>query len=166
MSNSQAPRRPWLIPTVLGVLVAVVAVAVGVFGWQSYSDSQARQSKEEALGAARTATTQVLSYNASTLDADVAKSRKLVSGGFAVSFEQLVSTVMQPVVKQAGLSNKAAVARAAVIDARPDQVETLLFVKQTSTAPSQPQPTTVMNQIKVTVTKADGQWLISNMQPL
>lgn len=159
-------RRQWLVPSILGALALVVAVVVGVLAWQSLSDSRTEAAQAQALDTARSSAAQILSYDAKTLDTDVEKSRKLVSGEFAVSFEQLVATVIDPVVKQAGLSNKATVTRAAVIDSRPDQLDALLFVNQTSTAPAQPQPASVMNQIKVTMTKVGDQWLVSGMQPL
>jgi Mce-associated membrane protein len=58
------------------------------------------------------------------------------------------------------------VLNAAVIDAQPDQVRALLFVNQTSTTTGAPEPRTAANQVRVTMTAVDGQWLISDLQPL
>jgi Mce-associated membrane protein len=110
-----------LLPIVLAALLVASAVAVALLGWGAYSESRAQRTQDAALAAARDNTTQVLSYNSTTLDADLARSRGLISGGFAAKFEELASTVIVPAVRQQSLSTKATVVRAAVIDAQPDR---------------------------------------------
>jgi Mce-associated membrane protein len=155
-----------LLPIVLAALLVASAVAVALLGWGAYSESRAQRTQDAALAAARDNTTQVLSYNSTTLDADLARSRGLISGGFAAKFEELASTVIVPAVRQQSLSTKATVVRAAVIDAQPDQVRALLFVNQTTTVGGQPAPHNATNQVRVTMTWTNGKWLISDMQPL
>jgi Mce-associated membrane protein len=161
--RSQARR---LFPIVLAALLVASAVAVALLGWGAYSESRAQRTQDAALAAARDNTTQVLSYNSTTLDADLARSRALISGGFAAKFEELASSVIVPAVRQQSLSTKATVVRAAVIDAQSDQVRALLFVNQTTTVAGQPAPHNATNQVRVTMTWTDGKWLISDMQPL
>jgi Mce-associated membrane protein len=159
-------RRPPVRLLVLGALVAVSAVVVALLGWQSLSDRRAQDARDQALAAARTDSEVVLSYTPRTLDSDLARSRQLISGEFSAKFDQLASSVVEPATKQVGLATTAKVVRAAVIDANPEQMHALLYISQTSTSTSQPQPKTTANQVKVTMTKARGQWLISEMQPL
>jgi Mce-associated membrane protein len=158
--------RRMLVPAVLAALALGSAIAVGVLGWQAYSDARAQRAQTAALDAAKTGTVQVLSYDSKTLDADLARSRTLISGAFAAKFEELAGSVIEPAVKQQNLGTKATVARSAVIDAQPDQVRALLFVNQTTTVGSDPAPHTASNQVRVTMTWTDGHWLISDMQPL
>jgi Mce-associated membrane protein len=158
--------RPVLVPIALAVLALASLVAVAVLGWQSISASRAQSAQNAALDAARTGTTQVLSYDSKTLDADLAKSRTLISGNFAAKFEDLANSVIVPAVRQQSLSTKANVVRAAVIDAQPEQVQALLFVNQTTSMSSQPAPRSATNQVRVTMTWSDGHWLISDVQPL
>jgi Mce-associated membrane protein len=160
-----SPRARRLLVALAG-LVVVSAVVVGWFGWQAYSTAQDRHAQDEALAAARSATAQVLSYSAPTLDADLARSRSMISGLFAAKFAQLADNVIVPAVKEQNLATKAVVLNAAVIDAQPDQVRALLFVNQTSTMTGAPEPRTAANQVRVTMTAVDGQWLISDLQPL
>jgi Mce-associated membrane protein len=158
--------RRMLVPIVLAVLALGSAVAVAVLGWQTFSDARTQRAQDAALEAARTSTIQVLSYDSKTLDADLARSRALISGTFAAKFEELASGVIVPAVKQQNLGTKATVARSAVIDAQPDQVRALLFVNQATTIGSDPAPHTAANQVRVTMTWTDGRWLISDLQPL
>jgi Mce-associated membrane protein len=163
---SESNRTPmWLVPLVLAVLVFVASAVVAVLGWQAIGDSRAEAAQVAALAAARTATAEVLSYDPAHLDADLARSRQLVSGSFAVSFDQLASSVIRPNA-QHGTNTQAKVVRAAVIDSPPGQVNALLFVSQTTSSNAQPQPHTSTNQVKVTMTKVGQRWLISDMQPL
>jgi Mce-associated membrane protein len=164
--TEDASPRARAVLVALAALVLVSAVLVGWLGWQAYSAGQDRSTEDEALAAARTATAQVLSYSAPTLDADLARSRSMISGVFAAKFAQLADTVIVPAVKQQNLTTKANVLRAAVIDAQPEQVRALLFVNQSSTMAGAPEPRTAANQVRVTMTKVDGQWLISDLQPL
>jgi Mce-associated membrane protein len=158
--------RRMLVPIVLAVLALGSAVAVAVLGRQAFSDARTQRAQDAALEAARTSTTQVLSYDSKTLDADLARSRSLISGAFAAKFEELASGVIEPAVKQQSLGTKATVARSAVIDAQPDQVRALLFVNQSTTVGADPTAHTASNQVRVTMTWTDGRWLISDLQPL
>ena len=158
--------RRMLVPIGLAALALGSAVAVAVLGWQAFSDARTQRAQDAALEAARTSTVQVLSYDSKTLDADLARSRGLISGTFAAKFEELASGVIVPAVKQQNLGTKATVARSAVIDAQPDQVRALLFVNQATTVGSDPAPHTASNQVRVTMTWTDGRWLISDLQPL
>ena len=164
-SAEVSPRARRLLMALAG-LVVVSALVVGWFGWQAFSAAQDRRAQDEALAAARTATAQVLSYSAPTLDSDLARSRSMISGVFAAKFAQLADNVIVPAVKEQSLATKAVVLNAAVIDAQPDQVRALLFVNQTSTMAGAPEPRTAANQVRVTMTAVDGQWLISDLQPL
>jgi Mce-associated membrane protein len=166
VDGSGRDRARRLVPVVLAALVAVSAVAVAVLGWWAYGDARDRRAQDDALAAARVETAQVLSYDARTLDADLAGSRTLVTGGFAARFEELANNVIVPAVRQRNLTTKATVTRGAVIDGHRDQVRALLFVKQVTTLDGQPAPREVSNQVRVTMTRAGGRWLISDLQPL
>jgi Mce-associated membrane protein len=163
---SPAANRRVLVPIALAAVALASLVAVAVLGWQAISASRAQSAQNAALDAARSGTTQVLSYDSKTLDADLARSRTLISGPFAAKFEDLANSVIVPAVRQQSLSTKANVVRAAVIEAQPEQVQALLFVNQTTTVGSQPGPHSATNQVRVTMTWSDGHWLISDVQPL
>jgi Mce-associated membrane protein len=159
-------RRPTPLVIVLGVLVVLSAVGVGLLGWQAWTDHQAQRDRAEALDAARVGAGQVLTFDPANVNAQLAAARKIVSGTFAAQFDQLATAAIVPATQQDGLATKADVTRAAVVDSQPDQVDVLLFVRQTSSSKSQPQAQSVTNQVKLTMTRAEGRWLISTMQPL
>jgi Mce-associated membrane protein len=159
-------RRPNLLPIVLAVLILASAIVVGLLGWRVHRDAQANQDQADALAAARTGVGLVLSFDPANLDAELASARKAVSGNFAAQFDQLATAVIVPATRQVGLTTKAEVTRAAVIETRADQVDVLALVRQATASKAQPTPQAATNQVKVTMTQADGKWLISNMEPL
>lgn len=166
MTAPSASRNRLLI-VVLGALVVVSAVLVGLLGWQVVGDSHADAQRAAALDAARSGAKTVLSFDPAGVNAELAAARKVVSGQFATQFDQLADGVILPGTQKIGLATKGEVTRAAVIDAQPEQVDVLLFVRQTTSTRDQPQTQAVTNQVRVTMTKSDnGQWLISSMLPL
>jgi Mce-associated membrane protein len=81
-----------------------------------------------------------VSYSTPTQEADLARAKQQVTGEFTQRFERLASTLIAPSTRHRGVTTKATVTRAAVIDARSDRVVTLLFVNQTTTTNGQPNP--------------------------
>jgi Mce-associated membrane protein len=159
-------RRRRLVPIALAAVAVISAVVVGLLGWQAYSASRDQRALDDALAAARTATAQVLSYDPRTLDADLANSRKLISGPFAAQFDDLAKRLITPNAQQRHLATKTTVNRVSVIDAKPGEVHTLLFINQTMTMDGMPEPRRTIEQVRVTMTQTDGRWLISELQPL
>jgi Mce-associated membrane protein len=161
-AGKQAP----LLPIVLAALCVAAAVVVGLLGWKVYTGSHTNHAEAAALDAARTRSVFVLSYAPATVDADIEKARQQLSGTFASQFDQLVNAVVLPAAKQQGLTSKVEVTHAAIMEYHPDHADVLLFMHQTVSSTTQPaQDGTI--QVKITVTKTpDGQWLISNLQPI
>jgi len=164
--GTRAARVRTLIRNGLCATVLLAAALAGVLGWRAYSAAAAEDATSAALDAARTRTAELLSYSAPTLDADLARAKQQVTGDFTQRFDQLASTLIAPSTRQQGITTKATVARAAVIDARSDRVVTLLFVNQATTMNGQPRPVQHTSQAKVTMSKVDDTWLISDVTPI
>jgi Mce-associated membrane protein len=160
-------KRPaLLVPLVLGAAILVLAIVVGFFTYQAIGNSHTQRDRDAALDAARTASAQALSYNSDTIDADIAKTKALLTGKFAADFDQLATQFLLPASKQAKLSTSAEVTRAAVIESGSQEAKVLLFVNQTVRAATAPQPATGAAGMKVTMSLTDGKWLISNIEPV
>jgi Mce-associated membrane protein len=160
-------RRTRLV--VLGVLAALVVCAgagVGVLAWQDSTTSSVDAASAAALDAARTKLPLVLSYKAATLDTDLDRARQQITGTFGSQFDQLAAATIVPSTRDQKITTTATVARGAVISATPDRVETLLFVNQTTTSASRPQPQATASQVRVVMTPVAGQWLISEVTPI
>jgi Mce-associated membrane protein len=59
----------------------------------------------------------------------------------------------------------ASVLRAAVADMHPNSAVVLLFVHQTTSSKDKPDPVLGSNNVRVTLTKVSGSWLIAKFEP-
>ena len=55
--------------------------------------------------------------------------------------------------------------RAAVADMHPNSAVVLLFVHQTTSSKDKPDPVLSTNNVRVTLTKVNGSWLIAKFEP-
>jgi Mce-associated membrane protein len=167
VSTATARTPGKAIPIILTVLLVISAIAVAYLARQVIGDSRAQQDQDEALTAARTSAVTVLTFDPEHVNDQLAQARKVISGAFAANFDQTASKYILPAAQQGGLGMKSEVIRAAVTGSpRPDQIDVLLLMKQVSTLKDKQQARTDPNQVKITMTKSDGRWLISGMQPL
>ncbi|MGH3558044.1 MAG: twin-arginine translocation pathway signal, partial [Mycobacterium sp.] len=60
----------------------------------------------------------------------------------------------------------AAVVTGSVSELHPDSAVVLLFVNQSTTSKDTPDPSISASSVQVTLTKADGKWLISKFDPV
>jgi Mce-associated membrane protein len=156
--------RIWSRNVLAGAVVAA-SVLTGTLGWHAHSAAAAQRSTAAAVEAAKSKATQLLTYSAPTIDADLVRAKQQVTGEFSKRFHELAATVIEPGARQQALTTKAVVTRAAVISAESDKVVTLLFLSQTTTTAANPQPTQQSSVARVTMSRSNGEWLISDLVP-
>ncbi|MBO0872771.1 MAG: hypothetical protein J2P19_05215 [Pseudonocardia sp.] len=166
MMSRPSIRFQVLIRNGLAASVLLALVLAGVLGWRTYTAAADERATSAALAEASARTAALLSYSAPTLDADLARAKQQVTGDFTQRFDQLANTLIAPSTREQGITTKAVVARSAVIDTKPDRVVVLLFVNQTTTKPTQPEPMRSMSQAKVTMAYVNGAWLIADLLPV
>ncbi len=64
------------------------------------------------------------------------------------------------------MKTTARVTGAAVSELHPDSAVVLVFVDQTTTTKDSPQPALVVSNVRVTMTRINGQWLITKFNPM
>lgn len=149
-----------------GVLVVVALVAMAGLGVRALVTAANVARTADALATARTSTTQVLSYDAATLDADLAAARTQVTGEYARRFDGVAARLVEPAERARSVTTRAEVVRAAVISQRRDRVEALLYLDRTTRSPAEPEPRLETIQVAVTMTLVDGRWLISGLDEI
>jgi Mce-associated membrane protein len=167
---SGGPRRSVRARTLVGnglvLAVLLASVLAAVLGWRAYSAAATDRATSAALDMAKIRTSELLSYSAPSLDADLARAKQQVTGDFVQRFDQLASTLIAPSTRQQGLTTRATVVRAAVVDSQPGRVVTLLFINQSTTTTAHPRPVQQTSQATVTMSKVGDQWLISDLTAL
>lgn len=155
----------WRLLAVLAFLLVSAAVAAAVFFGPHREDRETAVARDQALAAAQEGAVALLSYAPASLDGDLAAARSHLTGDFLTYYGQFAEQILTPAAKQKDVHASAAVARAAVIDARPDTAQVLLFINQSTTSRDNPTPAQAASSVKVGLTKIDGTWRISSFDP-
>jgi Mce-associated membrane protein len=154
------------IVVVLTLLVAASGVAAGIMDTQTSNDTATQQERDAAEAAAKTEVPQILSYNYKTLSADLARASADTTGQFSGQFGVLAGQLIGPnATKQQTVTN-ATVPVAAAVDSSGNEVTVLVFVDQSTTSKQQPKAQKNASQLRVTMQKVKGRWLIEQFSAL
>jgi Mce-associated membrane protein len=157
-----------LFPAVVVVLAVAPLVLLGGLFYFSYRPDRATDpaAANAAISAASDGTVAVLSYSPDSLDRDFSSAKSHLTGDFLSYYDQFTRQIVAPAAKQKSVKTTAVVLRAALSEFHPDSAVVLLFVNQSTHSADRPEPTLTSSSVLVTLTKADGKWLISSFTPV
>lgn len=170
--KSWSARTPgkWSGKVGIAVLTLLVVTSLSVLAglyWFSYRPDRAvdAEAAKSAITAASDGTIAILSYSPDTLDRDFSTARSHLTGDFLSYYDQFTQQIVAPAAKQKAVKTTAVVLRAALTEFHPDSAIVLLFINQSTQSRDRPEPSTTSSSVLVTLTKADGKWLISQFNP-
>ncbi len=151
--------------TVLVLTAAVIAATVYAIGFRpaQQTDAAAQQAAIEAASAASVA---LLSYAPDTLDRDLEQARSSMTGEFRTYYGKFTDEVVAPAVRDRGVTARAEVLDAALMEMYPDSAKVLVFLDQQTSSRDRPEPSSSASSVVVTLAKSDGSWLISALDPV
>ncbi|MGB6764393.1 hypothetical protein [Mycobacterium sp.] len=147
-------------------VIAAVGLAVCLFVLQYRPDRQiddaaARRAIQEASdGAVAT-----LSYSSGSIDRDFARARSHLTGEFLAYYDKFTKDVVMPTVKEKNLTQTATVIRAAVSELHTHSAVVLVFLNETTMSKDKREPLKTPSSVRITLTKVNGSWLISKLDP-
>jgi Mce-associated membrane protein len=157
----------------LGVilLAAALIASAGVAAWLYFNQYRPDQETDAAaanvaLDAAKNGTVALLSYSPESLDKDFAAAKSHLTGDFLSYYTQFTEQIVTPAAQQKSVKTTASVVRAAVSELRPNSAVVLVFVNQNTTSKENPDGAFAVSSVKVSLTKIDGNWLISSFDPV
>ncbi|BBY05605.1 twin-arginine translocation pathway signal [Mycobacterium noviomagense] len=150
---------------VLVVASAALAACLLYFQYLPDRDTDAAAAKS-AITAASDGTVAVLSYSPDTLDRDFSSAKSRLTGDFLSYYSKFTNEIVAPAAKQKSVKTNAVVVRAAVSQLHPNSAVVLVFVNQSTVSKDRPEPSLTSSSVLVTLTKADGKWLISSFNPV
>ena len=147
-------------------VVAAVALTACLYVLQYRPDRQLDDAAaRRAIQAASEGAVAALSYSSENMDRDFARARSHLTGDFLAYYDKFTKEIVIPTVKEKHLAQTAAVVRAAVSELGPDSAVVLVFLNETTTGKDKPQPLITPSSVKITLTKVNGSWLISKLDP-
>ena len=152
------------------VATALVVIAVGITALLFFTlyrpDQQVGDAAaHRAIQAASDGAVAVLSFAPDNLDRDFAKAKPYLTGDFLAYYTKFTEQIAA-MAQQKHVTETAQVVRAAVSELHRDSAVVLVFINQTATSTEKPAPQTTASSARVTLTKVNGSWLISNLDPL
>jgi Mce-associated membrane protein len=160
------PRDRRLVTAALVASLVTALVATALLGWRWQSERRAEAAAWAVVAQAGDRTEQLLSYDITRLDADLARGRAQVTGDYATRYRHTVDEVIAPAARARRIATLTRVVRAGLVDAGPGWVRALLYLNQAVSSSDQASPRALSSQVLVTMSQVDGQWLISDLRPL
>lgn len=161
-ASSPGWRRRVLVGSVAFVFVAALALS-GFLGWKLWQAEQVAQAGQQAQDAAVAYAQILTSIDANKVDENFDQVLAGATGEFKDMYSQ--SSVQ---LRQLLIDNKATahgvVVQSAVQSASKDKVVVLLFVDQSVSNSTVPDPRIDRSRIKMTMEKVDGQWRASKVE--
>ena len=164
--SEPATDRRWGPRLRIGAVVAVFIAALGAsgfLGWQLWQEKQVEQASQQAQQAAVTYAQILTSIDSDKVDENFAQVLDGSTGEFKDMYSQ--SSVQ---LRQLLIDNKATahgvVLDSAVQSASKDKVVVLLFVDQSVSNTSVPDPRVDRSRIKMTMENVDGHWRASKVE--
>jgi Mce-associated membrane protein len=147
-------------------VVAALAVTAGLLVARARGDERVEEARTAALAAGERHAVTLLSYDHRHLDRDFARAEAVLTGSFADDYARTTEKVVRPTAEQVKAVVTAEVVSSSVVRASADRVVLLLFVDQTTTSTRLDGPKVDLNRVRMTLTRAGGQWLVSAVDAL
>ncbi len=163
-SRLSARRR--LVVPVLALLAVLLAVAVTLSTLSVSSHRAEARARVDALAAAKTAATAVLSASYRTVDNDIAAARKDLTPRFRQQYDRIAQASFRQMVVDNQAIITAQVEAGGVKLASPDRVVVLLFINQLSTNNKRPVPRLDQPRVRMTMVRQGGRWLVDGMDAI
>lgn len=158
--------RPVPVVIALGVVVAVLAVGVGLLWNSDRGHDDEVDARADAVAAAKENVPKVLSYDFEVVDKQLETIEPLLTDPFKGEYSAFFTNNVVPAAKQQQIRTQTVIAAEAVVDGDEDKVITLLFLNQETRTTAGPDPIYTGSRIRVTLEKRGGDWLISELVPL
>ena len=170
-SGRSEPRAWHKVKVVPVILILLLLISGGAAAWlyfkQYRPDRQTDASVASAvINSASDGTVALLSYSPDSLDKDFAAAKSHLSGDFLSYYNQFTDQIVAPAAKQKSLKTNARVLGAAVQELHPDSAVVLVLVDQSTTSKDNPDPAMASSSVLVSLTRVNGNWLISKFDPV
>jgi Mce-associated membrane protein len=156
----------WRVISLVLTVVAALGLTAVLFVVQYRSDQQTDDASAHAvIKAASEGTVALLSYTPDTVDNDLAAAKSHLTGEYLRYFGDFGRYFLAPAVRQRNVKATASVVRTAMAELRPNSAVVLEFVHQTTVSKDKPEPALTTNNVRVTLSKIEGAWLITKFEP-
>jgi Mce-associated membrane protein len=164
MRRCLAKWRPIMLAI---LLIAATAITAGLFYFEYRPDRQTSSAAaDEVIRVASDGAVALLSYSPDSLSRDVDNAKSRLTADFQAYYERFTERILAPTAQAAQVTTTARVVRAAVAELHPNSAVVLVFISQKTASKKKPEPVKTSSAVRVTLTKANGSWLIAKFDTL
>lgn len=157
--------RRWRLQILLAVLTVVLAGAAGAAAWRVDQLDDRNSVGTEAVAAVRERVPLLLSYRYATLEEDLGTALDQTAGDFTDEYGGLIDDVVRTAATERRIITEATVNAAGVVSVESDdEVVVLVFLTQSTTSRSSPDPVVSGSRVEVTMQRVDSDWLIAGLK--
>ena len=161
----QARRAPRLSLVVLAAVCIAIAAVDGLLLLKVQDQRASNDARGDAVTAAKTAVTEILSYDYRTLDRDIATAKADATGPFLAEYSSTASRLLSQ-AKQLKAVVQASVASTSVVSASENRVVVLAFVDQATVKAGDKQTRIDQNRVRMAMQRVNGRWLVAELDAL
>ncbi len=156
----------WRSILLTATVIAAMSLAVCLFLFlyrpdRRIDDAAARR----AIQAASDGAVASLTYSSDSMARDFASAKAHLTGDFLAYYDKFTKDIVTPTVQQKHITQTAVVLRAAISELHPNSAVVLVFLNETTASKEKPEPLTTPSSVRITLTKVNGSWLISKLDP-
>jgi Mce-associated membrane protein len=176
LKRTKRDRRDWSrmlrnVKVVPVTLILLLLISGGVATWLYFERYQPNRQTDPSVAravvsAASDGTVALLSYSPESLDKDFASAKSHLSGDFLSYYNQFTEQIVGPAAKEKSLKTTARVIGAAVSELHPNSAVVLVYVDQSTTSKDRPDPSESASSVLVSMTRVNGNWLITKFDPV
>ena len=156
----------WRSILLAALTIAAIGLVVFVFFFYYRPDRLIDDAAaQRAIRAASAGAVATVSYSSDSMDRDFANAKSHLTGDFLAYYDKFTKEIVTPMVQQKHIAQTAAVIRAAVSELHPNSAVVLVFLNETTTSKDKRETLTTPSSVRITLTKVDGSWLISKLDP-
>jgi Mce-associated membrane protein len=165
------PRMLRNVKVVPVILVLLLLISGGAATWLYLKQYRPNQQTNPdvaraVVSAASDGTVAMLSYSPESLDKDFATAKSHLTGDFLSYYNQFTEQIVAPAAKEKSLKTSAHVMGAAVSELHPNSAVVLVYVDQSTTSKDKPDPSMSASSVLVSMTRVNGNWLITKFDPV
>lgn len=146
-------------------VTALLLLASAVLAFLAHRADVRADERDEAVAEATRRLPLLLSYQHTTLDADLDRAIDQTTGEFHDDYVHLLDTVVRTTATRFRVDTTAVVNGVGVVSSEEERVVVLAFVTQQTSKPGRA-PVTTGSRVEVTMVPEGGDWLISDLKPL
>jgi Mce-associated membrane protein len=161
-SAGWTPPR-WLIP-VLAVVLVLLLAGVSLLAVLVNNRSSTDDGRSGALQAARQVASDISSYDYEKADAQFNHLLTISTGEMRTQVQKSIESLV-PLIKEGKAKSQGVIRDAAITQVRGDSVTVIAVVDQTATNTAVTKPTLHRYRFVIVMTKVDGRWLVSKLEP-